>query len=150
MKRLLDLLISSLGIIFSMPLILPVMFLIWIQDGHNPFYISKRVGIYGSLFKMYKLRSMIINADLTGVDSTSSTDNRITSLGHFIRKFKLDEIPQLWNVFIGEMSLVGPRPNVKREVDLYTKEERFSPLPFLKIPMPPSFPKTPSVLSMVL
>lgn len=73
---------------------------------------------------MVKLRSMIINADKSGVDSTSASDNRITSLGRFIRKYKLDEITQLWNVFVGDMSLVGPRPNVKRETDLYTQEER--------------------------
>ena len=67
---------------------------------------------------------MIVNADKSGVDSTSSDDKRITRVGRFIRKFKLDELSQLWNVLIGDMSLVGPRPNVKKETDLYTLDEK--------------------------
>lgn len=123
-KRLIDIFASLFGIIFLTPLILPVMFLIWKEDKHSPFYIAPRVGKDGKLFKMIKLRSMIYNADKTGVDSTSSSDIRITSTGRFIRKFKLDELTQLINVFLGEMSLVGPRPNVKNETDLYTDLEK--------------------------
>lgn len=115
---------SFIGLLAASPLLLPVMFLVWRQDRHSPFYIADRVGVNGKVFRMVKLRSMIINADKSGVDSTSANDRRITSVGHFIRRFKLDELTQLWNVLIGDMSLVGPRPNVKRETDLYTHEEK--------------------------
>lgn len=124
MKRLFDLIISALALILASPVLLPVMFLVWIQDWHSPFYIAPRVGKKERLFKMVKLRSMVINADKSGVDSTSSNDRRITKVGHFIRRYKLDEFSQMWNVLIGDMSLVGPRPNVKRETDLYTSEEK--------------------------
>ena len=124
MKRLLDIIISLIGLIVFSPILIPVIFLVWLQDWHNPFYIAQRVGKGEKLFDMVKLRSMIINADKTGVDSTSADDRRITGIGKFIRKYKLDELSQLWNVLIGEMSLVGPRPNVKRETDLYTNEEK--------------------------
>jgi len=124
MKRILDFLLSLIGLIISSPVLGPVIFLVWIQDWHSPFYIAPRVGKGERPFKMVKLRSMIINADKSGVDSTSSNDRRITGVGRFIRKYKLDELSQLWNVLIGDMSLVGPRPNVKRETDLYTLEEK--------------------------
>jgi len=124
MKRLLDVLISALGLILASPVLLPVMFLVWWQDKHSPFYVAPRTGAGDVPFKMVKLRSMVINADKSGVDSTGSNDRRITRVGHFIRRYKLDEVTQLWNVLKGDMSLVGPRPNVKRETDLYTKQER--------------------------
>jgi lipopolysaccharide/colanic/teichoic acid biosynthesis glycosyltransferase len=124
MKRTLDFLLSLIGLLLTSPILLPVIFLVWIQDWHSPFYIAPRVGRREKMFKMVKLRSMIINADKSGVDSTSSNDRRITGVGRFIRKYKLDELSQLWNVLIGDMSLVGPRPNVKRETDLYTFEEK--------------------------
>ena len=124
MKRLFDIFASIAGLIIASPILLPVMFLVWWKDRHSPFYIAARVGRNGRSFRMVKLRSMLIDADKTGVDSTSSDDNRITSVGRFIRRYKLDEITQLWNVFKGDMSLVGPRPNVKRETDLYTPVER--------------------------
>jgi len=124
MKRTFDFVFSLLGLLLASPVLLPVMFLIWIQDWHSPFYIAPRVGKNETQFKMVKLRSMVKNADKSGVDSTSSSDRRITGVGRFVRKYKMDELSQLWNVLIGDMSLVGPRPNVKRETDLYTAQEK--------------------------
>jgi lipopolysaccharide/colanic/teichoic acid biosynthesis glycosyltransferase len=124
MKRLFDIFFSFFGLIVLSPILLPVIIIVYLQDFYSPFYISPRVGKNGSIFKMIKLRSMIKNADKSGVDSTSANDNRITPIGHFIRRFKLDEITQLINVFIGTMSFVGPRPNIKRETDLYTYLEK--------------------------
>ena len=112
MKRLLDIICSFFGLVVLSPLLIPVMILVFLQDFHSPFYIAPRVGKDGRIFRMVKLRSMVAGADKTGVDSTSADDFRITGIGHFIRKFKLDEFTQLWNVLKGDMSLVGPRPNV--------------------------------------
>ena len=124
LKRLFDVTASAFGLVLASPVLLPVMFLVWRQDRHSPFYVAQRVGRNDQPFKMIKLRSMVINADKSGVDSTGANDNRITAVGQFIRRYKLDELTQLWNVFKGDMSLVGPRPNVKRETDLYTPVER--------------------------
>lgn len=124
MKRLMDILASLVGLILASPILLIFMFLVWRQDGHSPFYIAPRMGKAEQPFKMVKLRSMIKNADKSGVDSTAADDMRITRVGHLIRKFKLDELTQLFNVLKGDMSLVGPRPNVQRETDLYTAEEK--------------------------
>lgn len=123
MKRMFDVIASALGLIFFSPILLPVMLLVYLQDRHSPFYVAPRVARGGGTFQMVKLRSMVINADKSGVDSTGANDRRITSVGRFIRRCKLDELPQLWNVLIGDMSLVGPRPNVKRETDMYTSVE---------------------------
>ena len=96
---------------------------IFLQDFSNPFYIPKRVGRNKKNYNMIKFRSMIVNADSNKVDSTSSSDPRITNLGNFIRRFKIDEIPNLINIITLKMSFVGPRPNVEREVNLYSSEE---------------------------
>ena len=124
MKRLLDIAAALFGLILLSPILLIVMLLIWRQDFHSPFYIAPRVGKNEKKFNMVKLRSMIVGADKSGVDSTSAADSRITPIGQFVRRFKLDELTQLWNVLTGKMSLVGPRPNVKRETDLYTPVEK--------------------------
>jgi len=124
MKRIFDIVVSLIGLILTSSVIVPVMILVWLQDFHSPFYIPPRVGKKMKIFHMVKLRSMVIGADKSGVDSTSGDDKRITWIGRLIRKFKLDELSQLLNVFCGQMSLVGPRPNVEREVNLYTEEEK--------------------------
>jgi len=123
-KRLVDILASFFGLLITSPILLPVMFLVWKEDKKSPFYIAPRSGRNGTIFKMVKLRSMVVDADKSGVDSTSSNDMRITPIGHKIRRYKLDELIQLWNVLIGDMSLVGPRPNVKSETVLYTDVEK--------------------------
>ena len=123
-KRLFDILVSFSGLLLSLPLLLPVMLLVWLQDFHSPFYIAPRVGRRERLFRMVKLRSMVVRADKSGVDSTGANDPRITAVGRFIRAYKLDELTQLWNVLKGDMSLVGPRPNVERETRLYTAVEK--------------------------
>jgi lipopolysaccharide/colanic/teichoic acid biosynthesis glycosyltransferase len=124
MKRVIDFVVSALALFFLSPLVVPILFLVWLQDYRSPFYIAPRVGKDEKLFKMIKIRSMIIDADKSGVDSTSSGDQRITKLGKFIRAYKLDELGQLANVFLGNMSLVGPRPNVERETRLYSELEK--------------------------
>lgn len=124
MKRLLDIIVAFLGLLILSPLLMVLCIAIYLQDYHSPFYIASRMGRRERPFRMVKFRSMVIRADTTGVDSTAGDDPRITSLGRFIRRFKLDEVPQLWNVLWGSMSLVGPRPNVERETVLYTADEK--------------------------
>ena len=123
-KRLVDILASFFGLLFFSPILLPTIFLIWKEDKRSPFYVRPRLGKNGKSFKMIKLRSMEVDADKSGVVSSSENDMRITPIGHKIRKYKLDELIQLWNVLIGDMSLVGPRPNVKDETELYTNVEK--------------------------
>lgn len=123
-KRALDISAALFGLIITFPVIAIFALLVFFQDCKNPLYLAPRVGRGRRPFKMVKLRSMVINADKSGVDSTSSNDPRITPIGQIIRRYKLDELCQLWNVLWGDMSLVGPRPNVERNgVELYTPEE---------------------------
>ncbi len=112
LKRSLDIVASALGLVVASPALLPALAAIWLQDRFSPFYIAPRVGKDGRPFHMVKLRSMVVGADRNGVVSTSAKDPRITAIGRFIRAYKLDELSQLWNVLVGHMSLVGPRPNV--------------------------------------
>ena len=124
MKRLFDILTSSFGILVLSPLIGIISVLIK-SEGKGPvYYNAKRVGKNGILFGMYRFRTMLVDADRKGPSSTTSTDPRITRTGKFLRKYKLDEIPQLFNVFTGQMSMVGPRPEVQKFTDLFTDDER--------------------------
>ena len=122
-KLFFDLILSFILLVIFSPILIIFSLIIWFQDFSNPFYIASRVGKNGNLFNMIKFRTMIVNADKSKVDSTSLNDNRITKLGFRLRKYKIDEMPNLFNILKGEMSFVGPRPNVKRETDLYSKEE---------------------------
>lgn len=123
MKRLFDIIASGCGLLVLSPLFFIVA--IWIKlDSKGPvFYKQIRVGRYGKDFKLFKFRSMRVGADKKGLITIGGHDPRVTRSGYFIRKYKLDEFPQLINVFIGDMSLVGPRPEVRKYVDLYTPEQ---------------------------
>jgi len=122
-KRLFDIISSSAGLIFLSPVFLFVA--IWIKlDSKGPvFYRQVRVGKNGRDFRIYKFRSMRRGADKKGLITVGGRDPRVTRSGYYIRKYKLDELPQLINVFTGEMSVVGPRPEVRKYVDLYTEEQ---------------------------
>jgi lipopolysaccharide/colanic/teichoic acid biosynthesis glycosyltransferase len=124
MKRMVDFIAALIGLLATSPLLLTVALLIWLYDRKSPLYIAPRSGLGGATFRMVKFRSMIVNADKLGGSSTAGTDRRITPIGHFVRAYKLDELVQLWNVLKGDMSLVGPRPQVPDAVALYTDEER--------------------------
>lgn len=123
MKRLFDIFASGLGLLFLSPLFLVLA--IWIKlDSPGPvFYRQVRVGRHNKDFRIYKFRSMKVGADKQGLITVGGHDSRITRSGYFIRKYKLDEFPQLINVFVGDMSLVGPRPEVRKYVDMYTPEQ---------------------------
>jgi lipopolysaccharide/colanic/teichoic acid biosynthesis glycosyltransferase len=123
LKRCLDFAVSLVGLILlALPLTL-IAAAIWIEDRHSPFFYGRRVARGGGDFFMLKFRTMIPQAWRNGVNSTALGDRRITRVGALLRKSKLDELPQLWNVLKGDMSLVGPRPQVRAETDLYTSEE---------------------------
>jgi lipopolysaccharide/colanic/teichoic acid biosynthesis glycosyltransferase len=124
LKRLFDVLFSIVVLIALSPILLGALLLVYLQDRHSPIYRAPRVGRSNIDFTMVKIRSMRAGADKSGVTSTSATDSRITPIGHLIRQLKLDEVAQFWNVLFGDMSVVGPRPNSRRNgVDLYTTEE---------------------------
>lgn len=124
MIRFFDILFSIIGLVLLSPLFTVLYLLIWIESQGGGFYSQERIGKNGKPFKLFKFRSMRIGSDKKGLITIGEKDNRITKTGFILRKYKLDELPQLWNVFIGDMSLVGPRPEVKKYTDLYTEEQK--------------------------
>lgn len=124
LKRIFDFIAAIFGLIITSPFFLIIVFLIKLEDGGPIFYRGVRAGRFSQPFQIFKFRSMVINAEKIGGPSTSSDDPRLTKIGKFLRRYKLDEIPQLINVAKGEMSFVGPRPEVREEVALYNEEEK--------------------------
>ena len=124
LKRAMDLVVGSAALVVFSPAIAFTALRIKREDGGPVFYRAPRVGRDGKPFRMFKFRTMVVNADRIGGPSTAADDPRLTRVGHSIRKYKLDEIPQLINVVLGEMSLVGPRPEIQHYVDMYSPEER--------------------------
>jgi len=124
LKRFFDIVFSSTGLVVLSPFFLSFALLIKIESKGPVFYRGIRVGRFGRLFRIFKFRSMVEDAEQLGGSSTSEADVRITQCGHFLRRFKLDELPQLINVLLGEMSLVGPRPQVAWAVERYSEKEK--------------------------
>lgn len=124
MTRLLDILFSFLGILLLSPLLILIYLLIVLGSRGGGFYTQERIGKGGKPFRLYKFRSMRQGSDRNGLLTVGARDGRITAVGYFIRKYKMDELPQLFNVLLGDMSLVGPRPEVRKYVDMYTPEQR--------------------------
>lgn len=123
MIRFFDILFSLLGLLILLPVLIIIYLLIILESRGGGFYAQKRVGKNGIDFKLLKFRSMSIGSDTKGLITVGINDSRITKIGGFIRRFKLDELPQLINVLIGDMSLVGPRPEVRKYVNLYSKDQ---------------------------
>jgi lipopolysaccharide/colanic/teichoic acid biosynthesis glycosyltransferase len=123
-KRILDCVVAALGLLLLAPLLLVVALLVKLTSRGPVFYLQDRVGRSGRIFRIVKFRSMFEDGDKGGLAITSSGDPRITPMGRILRHLKIDELPQLWNVLIGEMSVVGPRPEVPRYVESYSPAQR--------------------------
>jgi lipopolysaccharide/colanic/teichoic acid biosynthesis glycosyltransferase len=124
LKRAFDFVSSLLGLILVSPVLVTIAILIKKEDGGPVFYRGARVGRFGKTFRIFKFRTMVVNAEKLGGPSTADDDPRVTKMGKFIRKYKLDELPQVINVLKGEMSVVGPRPEVQMYVDMFKEEEK--------------------------
>ena len=124
MLRMIDIAGATLGLILISPLFLVVALAIKVQDGGAVMYRARRVGRGGTMFDLLKFRTMVTGADRVGGGITINNDPRVTPLGRLLRRHKVDELPQLWNVLIGEMSFVGPRPEDPRFVELYQPVQR--------------------------
>lgn len=124
MKRFFDIIFSFTGLIVLFPFFFFFSILIVIDSGFPVFYLQKRVGKGGKDFTLFKFRTMKKNADQFGLLTVGEKDTRITAMGYFLRKYKIDELPQLFNVLKGDMSLVGPRPEVRKYVEMYSEEQK--------------------------
>ncbi|MGE0635530.1 MAG: sugar transferase [Bacteroidia bacterium] len=124
MKRIIDFIFSLLGIIVLLPVFIIISILIVLDSPGGIFYLQTRVGKNNKNFKLFKFRTMKTDADKKGLLTVGNSDSRITRTGLWLRKYKLDELPQLFNVLLGEMSLVGPRPEVRKYVALYSAEQK--------------------------
>lgn len=122
-KRLYDIFFASIGLLLLSPLFVVIAAVVKLADGGPIFFLQRRVGFQGRLFSIWKFRTMRVDAEKMGLSVTKDGDPRITPLGRWLRRTKLDELPQLWNVLKGEMSLVGPRPEVPKYVVCYTPEQ---------------------------
>ncbi len=123
-KRGIDILFSLIGLICLFPFFIFISFFIFITSKGGVFFVQLRVGKNNKDFKLYKFRTMFLNSDSKGLLTVGNNDKRITKLGYYLRKNKLDELPQLINVLNGTMSLVGPRPEVRKYVNLYNSEQK--------------------------
>ena len=123
-KRLIDILLAVIGLVFIWPILFVCAVAVKLSSPGPVLYLGKRTGRYGVPFKIFKFRSMREDAERTGGTTTGKNDTRITSAGKFLRKYKLDELPQLFNVLRGEMSFVGPRPEVAEYTEMYSVEEQ--------------------------
>lgn len=124
MKRGFDLFFSSVGIIFLLPIFIIISIFIKLSSKGPVIYKQERVGRYAKDFKILKFRTMYLNSDKLGLLTIGDRDPRITVVGYFLRKYKIDELPQIINVFIGDMSFVGPRPEVRKYVELYSAKQK--------------------------
>ena len=124
LKRLFDIVVSFIGLVFLLPIFLIISIIIKLDSKGPIFFRQVRIGKEGRRFKIYKFRTMIVDAEAKGMQLTVDGDNRITRSGHFLRKYKIDELPQLINVLIGDMSFVGPRPEVPKYVAMYNEKQK--------------------------
>ncbi len=124
MIRFFDILLSVILLLVLSPIFILLIILIIFDSKGGAIYSQNRVGQYGKQFKFYKFRSMSINSDNSSLLTVGNNDVRITKIGYYLRKYKLDELPQLYNVFKGDMGFVGPRPEVRKYVDLYNDKQR--------------------------
>lgn len=123
MKRLFDIIASFTGILLLSPVLIIIYLAVAVNSGFPVFYLQTRVGRNNKDFKLFKFRTMYKDSDKKGLLTVGGRDPRITPVGYFLRKYKLDELPQLFNVLFGSMSLVGPRPEVRKYVDMYNAEQ---------------------------